>query len=278
LIVIFLTRIFSKNVKKIDELTTRFSQGEFEFHTHISRFSVLKDIHTNVITMGNKINALIKSQHNMTRFVAHEVRTPLSTMQFALDSLKKENHLSEKSQKNLISIQEDIHDINKLISYFLLYYKTTSHELKCKTEILEILSWLNAVVNKYELSKIKVTFISQCQDEVFINFDPNLLKHAIDNLITNALKFAKSNVIVSLEADKNNIRVNVEDDGHGAPKSEIKNIFEPFNGLNDGQELGKHIGLGLTIAESIVALHKGSIVVSRSTQLGGAKFTITLPK
>lgn len=275
LIVLYLTKIFSRNVKKIDNLTTRFSHGDFNYYTPISRFSVLKGIHTNVITMGNKINALIKSQQNMTRFVAHEVRTPLSTMQLALDSIKKENNLSEKSQRNLISIQEDIQAINQLISYFLLYYKTTSHELKLKTEFLNITVWLETIVKKYDLSKIKVILISSHM--INYHFDPHLLKSAVDNLITNALKFAKSSVIVRLAENKNNILISIEDDGPGIPESESKTLFEPFSVLAETQEFGKHIGLGLTIAKSIVILHKGSITVSRSEQLGGANFTITLP-
>lgn len=275
LVVLYLTKIFSRNVAKIDALTARFSRGEFESHTTISRFSVLKGIHTNVVSMGNKINALIKSQQNMTRFVAHEVRTPLSTMQLALDSIKKEN-LSEKSQENVISIQEDIFAINQLISYFLLYYKTTSHELKLKKEVLNISIWLETIVKKYESSEIKVDFISS--NNISYHFDLQLLKNAVDNLITNALKFAQSRVIVSLNENKNNIEISVEDDGHGISQSEIKNIFEPFSVLADNQEFGKHIGLGLTIAKSIVALHKGTISVARSEKLGGAKFTITLPR
>ena len=150
LIVLILTKIFSRNVKKIDDLTTHFSHGEFNSHTHISRFSVLKGIHTNVIAMGNKINALIKSQQNMTRFVAHEVRTPLSTMQLALDALNKEDNLSDSSKKNILSIQEDIQDLNKLISYFLLYSQSASHELKIKKEPLGFYDWLKKLIERYQ--------------------------------------------------------------------------------------------------------------------------------
>lgn len=62
--------------------------------------------------MGTILHRLIQSQCNMIHFVAHEVRTPLSAMQLALDSLKKENNLSQQYQKNLVSIQEDIREIN----------------------------------------------------------------------------------------------------------------------------------------------------------------------
>lgn len=275
-IVVFLTWLFSRNVLKIYQLTKKYSQGDFNVNTKISSLSILHGVYQNITAMGSSLKRLIQSQHNMARFVAHETRTPLSTMQFALDSLKKENNLSQQAQKNLMSIQEDIQDINKLVSYFLLYYRSTTHELKCKTELLNLSDWLASIVKRYALSKIKVTFMPLNKEDVFSSIDPHLLKHAINNLITNALKFAKTNIIVNLEGDNHQIKINIDDDGPGIPKSEMENIFEPFNTLHEDQTFGKHIGLGLTIAKSIIELHHGSIVVSQSNQLGGARFTIKL--
>ena len=77
---------------------------------------------------------------------------------------------------------------------------------------------------------------------------------------------------------KNYVEIHVEDDGQGICRAEVEKIFEPFTTLNTDQNLSNHIGLGLTIAKSIIELHKGSIVVSKSSQLGGAKFTIKLPR
>lgn len=276
--VVFLTWLFSRNVLKIYQITKRYSKGDFKEQTKISPFSILHGVYKNVVSMGNNLKRLIQSQQNMTRFVAHEVRTPLATMQFALDSLKKENNLSEGTQKKLISIQEDIDDINKLISYFLLYYKSASHELKLKTELLNICSWLKNIVKRYELSNINVTLKLPSQENIMIRFDPDLLKHVVDNLITNALKFAKQNVLVSLAVEKHYVEIYVEDDGRSVSELDIKNIFEPFVTLNTDHDLGKHIGLGLTIAKSIIELHNGSIAVSQSIQLGGAKFIIKLPR
>lgn len=278
LIVIFLTWLFSRNVLKIYQLTRKYSEGDFNVNAKISRTSILHGVYQNIIAMGSSLNRLIQSQHNMTRFVAHEVRTPLSTIQLALDSLKKDDNLSQQSQKNLVSIQDDIRDINKLISYFFLYYQSATHELKYKTETLNISDWLESIVKRYTLSKIKVTFLPFKKENIFSTVDPGLLKHAIDNLITNALKSAKTNVIVGLEVDNHHIKINVDDDGPGIRDSEMKNIFEPFNTLSENQNLGKHIGLGLTIAKSIIELHKGSIVVSSSSELGGARFSIILPR
>ena len=278
LIVVFLTWLFSRNVFNIYKITKRYSVGDFNQHTKVGHFSILHGAYENVVSMGNSLKRLIQSQRNMSRFVAHEIRTPLSTMQFALDSLKKEKNLSESAKHKLSSMQEDIEDINKLIAYFLLYYKTTSYELKLKYEPLNIFNWLNGIVKKYELSKKNIIIHPPVQENIMVNADPNLLKHVVDNLITNALKAAKQNILINLEADERYVEIHVEDDGHGISAIEIEKIFEPFTTLNTDQNLSKHIGLGLTIAKSIIELHKGSIVVSKSSQLGGAKFTIKLSK
>lgn len=275
--VVLLTWLFSRNVIKIYQLTRKYSNGDFNANIKIGRTSILQGVYKNIISMGKSLNQLVQSQNNMTRFVAHEIRTPLATMQFALDSLKKDHHLSTQSQENVVSIEEDIQEINSLISYFLLYYQTTTHELTLKNEHINILEWLSTIINKFTLSKIKLSLITDNQDGVFANADPNLLKHSINNLITNALKFAHKNIIVSLSQDSHHIIISIEDDGPGIPETELKNIFKPFNVLDKDQAFGKHIGLGLSIAESIVELHKGTLSVSQSTKLGGAKSTIKLP-
>lgn len=277
-IVILLTWLFSRNVLKIDHLTKKYSQGDFDTDKKVGRTSILHGIYQNIIAMGDNLNRLIKSQQNMTRFVAHEIRTPLSTMQLALDSIKKEANLSHQLQGNLSSIQEDIQEINQLVHYFLLYQKSLTKKLTLKKEKVDLFDWLNSIVKRYPESKIKLLFIPLKKESVFIQIDPNLLKNAVNNLITNALKYAKSIVIITLETSKHRVTIHVDDDGSGIPQSEFKNIFEPFSTLNNTQEFGKQIGLGLSIAKSIVELHKGSISVSKTPKLAGARFSITLSR
>lgn len=278
IVVIFLTWAFSRNVNKIYQITQSYSKGKFDQNIKIRPVSILRGVYDNVTNMGRKLKHLIQSQQNMTRFVAHEVRTPLSTMQLAIDSLKKESGLSQAALQNLVSIQEDIESINKLIGYFLLYYKTNTNDLKLNTESANLTAWAKTVTSKYKkLSTIKMTFSQQHKNNLITTFDPNLLKHALDNLMTNALKFAKNNICVSLDTDNHYIQIHVDDDGPGIPTAEANNIFEAFSTLDDNNTLGKHIGLGLSIAKSIVELHHGSLTVTQAPELGGARLTISIP-
>ncbi|WP_274519387.1 sensor histidine kinase, partial [Fluoribacter gormanii] len=76
--------------------------------------------------MGEKLKELIESHKQMCRFVAHEIRTPLSTIQMATDSIKRKNAEDVLLNKQLNSIQEDIADMNRLVSTFLIYSKMHS--------------------------------------------------------------------------------------------------------------------------------------------------------
>lgn len=277
LIVVFLTWLFSRNVLKIYQLTRSYSHGDFSKYTNISHLSVLKGVHENVVAMGNNLKLLMQSQHNTVRFVAHEIRTPLSTMQLALDTSNKQDGLSDLLKQNLASIQEDIQDLNKLMSYFLLYSQSASHELKLKKKSLCLHEWLEKLIKRYQSSPINITLVDLKNEKMKVNFDPNLLKHVVDNLLTNALKFANKEVMVSLELSNHNVMIHVDDDGPGISREDRANVFQPFVTLNSNQAFGKHIGLGLNIANAIVELHRGSITVTESPLLGGSRFTIQFP-
>lgn len=275
-IVILLTWAFSRNIFKIVQITKCYSVGDFSQKTKVGSLSILHGAYENVVSMGNKLKRLIQSQQNMTRFVAHEIRTPLSTMQFALDAINKQKNLDSETKKNLSSIQEDIQDLSQLVSYFLLYSQTKSHELKFKPEPLPLSPWLKKLIERYQSADQKIILDSSNTKNMTAKFDPRLLRHAVDNLLTNALKFAKHTIHVSLEESDKSIYIHIDDDGPGISKDELKNIFQPFSSSTDDQEFGKHIGLGLTIAKEIVVLHSGVIIVSRSPELCGSRFTIKL--
>lgn len=134
-------------------------------------------------------------------------------MEFAVDSLKKESVLPQATQQNLASIQEDIQSINKLIHYFLLYYKTNTNKLKLNNVSADLIVWLTNITNKHKkLSKIKVTFSQPQESRLTTCFDAYLLKHSVDNLMTNALKFAKNDIYVNLDTNNHHIQIHVDDD------------------------------------------------------------------
>lgn len=273
-----LTWLFSRNSLKIYKLTQEYSQGHFNYDVNLNRFSTLRGIYENVVAMGNKINLLMQSQQNMARFVAHEVRTPLYTIQLALDSLKKLKPQTSEEQEHIESIQEDIHELNQLIHTFLLYSQSTTHELKINKELLNLRKWLENLVKTHQSYEVSVLFNYQQSDHELIFFDPKILYHAVNNLISNALKYAHKEVLISLEYQNKSVIIRIDDDGPGVPECDREKIVEPFTTLNSSDITGKHIGLGLSITKSIIKLHEGTLLINDSKTLKGVSFSLIFPR
>jgi|GEM_PF-3114239 len=269
--------IFSKNVRTIYRMTKMFGQANFDYIPKFSRFSILKGIHDNVVVMGNNIENLMQLRQNMTNFIAHEARAPLTTMGFAINYLSQTKQLSADDLVQIRNIREDMNQLNKLISRFLLYLQAQANLLHVRPQYTSLSLWVRAWFEHYQSPDIKTVLdIPKEMHSLRITIDVELFRHVLDNLLTNALKFARSEVIVSLASEGNQLSIHVDDDGPGLLTDDIEKIFDPFETIGKKDDTGKHIGLGLSIAKRLVDLHNGTISVATSPQ-GGARFTVTIP-
>lgn len=114
--VLLATWFFSRNVRKIFKLTELYGNGQFNQRVRFSRLSILNGVHSNIVRMGNNLNQLMVTQKNMSRFVAHELRTPLYSMQLATESLNDIKNLPHGAKELIENVQADVEDINRLIS------------------------------------------------------------------------------------------------------------------------------------------------------------------
>lgn len=264
--------LFVRNMKKVYQITKNFSQGNFDFHRKIGTTSVLYGLYRNIIQMGEQLKELIESHKQLCRFVAHEIRTPLSTIQMATDSIKRRNAEDALLNKQINSIQEDIADMNRLVSTFLIYSKMHSNELKLKQSETDIIVWLRKLLESYSSSTFEITFHSNELNSLKAYIDENILKHAVTNLITNAMKFAEHTISLTISLDNSHILLHVDDDGPGLPEEGADDIFSEYTIAEDAGIGDKHIGLGLAIVKKVVNLHGGKVMATQSPILKGARF------
>lgn len=271
--IILLTYLFSRSLNRVYKLTEQFSQADFSIPTKsISRHSTLRKLYDNILKMGDRIQNLIQSQRNLTRFIAHECRTPISTMLFTANSLEREN-LSEKAQQDIISLKEDLSDLNNLVSDFLNYARFSAEEYPLHDQNVDINQWLAAILSKYRQAPKKITLDSQIPAGSLLTFDSELMKHVLYNLINNGLKHADSQVELHAEQENSGcIIIHVDDDGTAIDDADKAHIFSPFVTLESNTP---GFGLGLAIADIIVKRHNGKLLVSDS-KLGGARFSVVL--
>ncbi|HHL2499751.1 TPA: sensor histidine kinase [Yersinia enterocolitica] len=107
---------------------------------------------------------------------------------------------------------------------------------------------------------------------------PQVMPYVTQNLLSNAKKYARKNIYLSAQRVGERLFVVVEDDGRGINQADYKKIFLPFYRGKVDEEAGiSGFGLGLFIALQVAQLHGGSLSVTRSEELGGAKFTLEFP-
>lgn len=274
--IILMTYIFSRNLDKIYQITNQFSRANFSNPPIVSRHSTLHTLYQNIVQMGEKIQNLMNTQQNLTRFVAHECRTPISTMLFAIDSLEKEN-LSNTVQTSIHSIKADLADLNELVAAFLNYARFSNQDLPLNYQATDINLWMQACIEKYHYTAKKINLLSAIPQNTLVEFDPNLMKHVISNLLENSLKYAHSQIQVTLELTGQICLIHVDNDGESISDEDKQKIFLPFFRLENNEDTTrKGFGLGLAIAQMIVKRHHGSLDMTHSA-LGGARFTVRLP-
>jgi two-component system sensor histidine kinase CpxA len=110
-----------------------------------------------------------------------------------------------------------------------------------------------------------------------ISGNPKLLMSAVENIVRNAIYYGRDQIQVTFHDTLSQLTIIVEDNGDGVPDNELKDIFRPFYRVSTARD--RHsggTGLGLTITESAIRQHNGTIEASRS-KMGGLQVTITLP-
>ena len=108
--------------------------------------------------------------------------------------------------------------------------------------------------------------------------DQDKLEKVMYNLLSNALRYTKSRVVVSCEPKGDFVLIHVDDDGPGVPEKDRIRIFEPFKRLEESRgKASGGLGLGLAIVRRIAQVHGATIEIADSP-LGGARFSISWPR
>ncbi|QYJ94578.1 ATP-binding protein [Shewanella spartinae] len=208
----------------------------------------------------------LQMHKELSRTISHEVRTPLARMRFALQLSKAE--LDEKYWQRL---NADIDEIEQLANNYLSFAKLEHREAQIKKEAVSTQAFLDQLEEKFALyqDKIGITFIA---DDRLAVFDASSMSIATQNLIMNALRFAKQNIQVRFHCEGDLCQITVEDDGPGF-EGKGKQLLAAF-ARDKEQSDGSGYGLGLYIARKIAIWHQGRLEVAKSDELGGASLTL----
>jgi len=237
------------------------------------------------ITFNKVLDRLEKGFEMQRAFVSnasHELRTPLTSITGHIEvSLKKERN-SREYVDLLESLLTDIKGLSKISNNLLdLALATTDvGALKLRTIRVDELLFFSRdkLLKNISEYKVNITVLSLPENESRLSIFGNdpLIESAFFNLMENACKYSANNSVdVSFSITKENIELRFKDSGIGIPASELSKITEPFyRATNARSKPGS--GLGLSLTQKIIELHKGLIKIN-SEEGKGTEITVILP-
>ena len=220
--------------------------------------------------------------NNMT----HEFKTPIATISLAVDAMKNEKVLQDKTKMNYFSaiIKEENQRMNRQVETILKASQLEKQEVELNLQLLHVHDVIKDVVENFTLQLEEKNgraelVLNAVNDQVMA--DEVHFSNMINNLIDNAVKYSKDNapllLKISTQSNEKNIIIKVEDNGIGMNKETVKKVFERFYRAHTGNLHNvKGFGLGLSYVKTIVQAQGGEVKVD--SVLGkGSVFTITLP-
>ncbi len=216
--------------------------------------------------------------------ISHELKTPLNVLSMYSESLLTEGGDNEEYRIEAVNvIHDEVERLSTLINNLLAINQYELGGVVAQRKHVRMHEFLEDAFNNITKSRgVKnLEFDLDIPREMsMVYIDKDLFRIAVNNLLTNAIKYSKTGGKVSMSAseNENSIEITVSDEGYGIAESDIKQIFNKFFRSTDDnirQQTGH--GLGLSLARQIVLMHHGDLTCS--SELGkGSRFVIHLEK
>ncbi len=226
--------------------------------------------------LNQKLTALDEKKDEFLSFAAHQIRSPLTSVKWGLNSIKEKyepeivKHLLETTD-DLVSTVNDLLDISKI----------EQGGLVMKLEEFDLHDFVGRIVEEFRMTAenkgLKLAFTGDIAS-FFVEADQNKLRQVFVNLIDNAIKYTqKGEIKVVFRHRGKKAEVSVWDTGPGIAPEELENLFDKFLRGAAGKASQGGSGLGLYLAKKIVEAHKGKIWATSPGLNRGSTFSVELP-
>jgi two-component system OmpR family sensor kinase len=266
-----------RDLRELEQSAASYGNRNWQFRARIKPHSQIYPLAQTFRRMAARIDGLIASHKDMSNAISHEIKTPLSRMKFEIELAQQRSDAADMRQ-SLEHIRTDIDAINDLVRATMEYAILERADLTLNLDRHDFTQLLPGILDQIrQRTPSAVALRLDVQAEATsVRCDLHLLETVLNNLVHNALRYARAEVAVSFRLHSGRNHLLVEDDGPGIAEQDRQRVFDSFVQLdqNPAQRIG--YGLGLTIVQRAISWHQGEVAVASSV-LGGACFTATWP-
>jgi PAS domain S-box-containing protein len=225
-----------------------------------------------------------KAKTEFVSLASHQLRTPITALKWNIELLQKggKDHFSEIETQNVEKIARSVDRMDMLVTDFLSVSKLELGTFVPHIENVPLTPFLESIIEPHEVQAAtrNIKIEREWDEDAQIQADPHLLEMAVNNLISNAVKYTRTEgtVRVGSRTEGSARIIEVADTGMGIPEEEKDRIFTKiFRASNAKAEVSEGTGLGLYIARESVRVMGGDITFI-SDEGKGTTFTILLPQ
>lgn len=269
----------SRDLSILRKATKEFGEAKWDTRIKLSNRSQVNPLANTFNEMARHISALIENQKHLSNAVSHEIRTPLARLKFALALMPmycQPDSDEQKRQDFLEEMQLDIKEMENLLQELLTYASLESQREGIQLDEYDLIQLINQSIKRLETLSPTPIILKAHVETLPLFGEPALIERALQNLLTNAQRFARTDIIVEVSQTQQRVSLSVSNDGEPIPAVDLPKVFEPFYRSQSVQNGNKGHGLGLAIIKRIMQRHQGDVSVTSDSQ--HTRFCLTWPK
>lgn len=277
---IYMARQLSSPIKRVTKIARQIAKGDFRDRVQENSTTI------EILELAGTINSLAQTlekqevlRKRLTADVAHELRTPLATLQSHIEAML--DGVWELDAARLTSCHEETRRLSKIVNNLEQLTRYESENLILDKKRFDLTELIRRTAANFESTlKAKNIVFSFSGSEQLIEADEDKISQILVNILDNAIKYTPEGGEISVETTGSAelVTITVGDTGIGISNEDLPYIFERFFRADQSrtQKTGGS-GIGLAIVKSLVTAHHGSI--EASSEIGkGSRFKIVLPR
>lgn len=267
-------RGMTRSIAQLTRAAGQIAEGRFEVQVAHDRRDEIGQLGDAISRMASRLAGFVNGQKRFLGGIAHELCTPIATIQFGLGNLDR--RVAEEQRDRVAEIQEEVQHMSALVNELLSFSKAGMAGLDVKVVDVNVAATVARAVEREAASGGRVEIA--VDDRLFVLAEPEYLFRAVSNLVRNAIRYAghAGPIRISAKPGGGLVRLTVADQGPGVPDETLDEIFAPFYRLDPArnQDTGG-VGLGLAIVKSCVEAC-GGVVRCRNRRPSGLEVEIAL--
>ncbi len=244
-----------------------------------ARLRVLLDVEKREKELEKKLSS---AKSSFLTDISHEFRTPLTLINSHMEIMMQKSSLDPEIYSNLVGAYKNTRKLREMIDEFIDINRADTAEMHMNPSprsVNDIANEIYLLFQDYAQSRgLSYTFVS-CDENPWASVDYSHISRAVTNLVSNAFKYTKDSIDITVGCTADKVMISVRDNGIGIEKNNLEKIFERFFQEERANRTvqTKGSGIGLAYAHDIVSRHGGELSVESTPEVS-TTFTICLDR